>query len=474
MPPKGTAKKLDEKNWVSRPSDNHVLCRICFGAVPPERQEWIARRSAERHLASGEHERAVKAAEEGSVRRQARDTAAAQVEQRKVTASGARRPSPPFPMPANRAPNVPGIAEVEMWAGYEEFGGAFSAGEDLDGRSINVARLDRQAEVLGILDPEGVAQRLGYGDGSLEDELQEKDAEDDFLAELLRNAGISDPTAEDVQAAGSEKPAPTTEYFPYPNKMMFLLDILDNLPRLRVSNSLMRVFLWLLRQSGAPNVPSFDGFRQMQKRIRAEAGIPSVPCLSPLGNVFFMNSPRAIIQQDWANPNIRKFIQLYPELPVDGVVREIWHAEKWRKDMDLDMLSPILNLDVAGEATVNDSKTALVRAADFRLNYFDLRERGEVPRWSDSTISAGHPARMPNPIRDIADGQPIYSTFVDFFGDDVSGNRRKSWNKHWNSYMTHRNLPRKLLMQEFHLHFISTSPHASISEQYRVFKTSVE
>lgn len=77
----------------------------------------------------------------------------------------------------------------------------------------------------------------------------------------------------------------------------FLLNILDNMPRLRVSSSLMRVFLWMLRESGAKDVPSFDRLRQVQKEVRAEYGIPSIPCKSPLGNVFFINDNRTIIAQ---------------------------------------------------------------------------------------------------------------------------------------------------------------------------------
>lgn len=87
---------------------------------------------------------------------------------------------------------------------------------------------------------------------------------------------------------------------------LFLLDTLDNLPRLRVSDSLMRVFLWILRESGAADVPSLYCLRQKQKQLRELSGVPTVQCKSSLGNVFYMNDPCALIAK------VRLMLDSYP------------------------------------------------------------------------------------------------------------------------------------------------------------------
>ncbi|KAI0349150.1 hypothetical protein OH77DRAFT_1533351 [Trametes cingulata] len=281
----------------------------------------------------------------------------------------------------------------------------------------------------------------------------------------------------------------------------------------------MRMFLYVLRECGVKGVPSFDGFRKMQGQLRERCGVPTIPCKSSHGNVFWMVDPRALLAQDWVNPEIRPHIHVYPKIP-DGPISEVWHTEKWHTGLDRSMLTPMYNAgdrhyyvnelsrmhngdmvipsrwvifhgelhadvhrvtfdtSTQGLASVDTSSTELVPARAFAANYFDLEADGMLPQWAEylqchETCISGAPPAMPNPLREIAEGDPLYSSFVNHFVDDVSGNRSKSWNKHINTYITHANLPCRLLQQEARIHFVSTSPNATAAEQFTDFKRVV-
>lgn len=69
-----------------------------------------------------------------------------------------------------------------------------------------------------------------------------------------------------------------------------LLDILDNLPRLRMSNNQFRMILWILKECGVRDVPSFDTFRTMQTSLRELCGSEPKLYKSTMGNHFYVNN----------------------------------------------------------------------------------------------------------------------------------------------------------------------------------------
>ncbi|KAI0696508.1 hypothetical protein BC835DRAFT_1405920 [Cytidiella melzeri] len=396
-----------------------------------------------------------------------------------------------------------------MWERYDRDGADFSAGSDPQLALDNArARLANQCDNFAFLDAAQVAEVLGFS-GSPEDEHASTAA--DVVQEEEALAALLDDLAPEDRDKDLEKSA-DPKWAPYSSKTEFLLDTIDNLPCMPISDALMKLFLLVSNEAGVRDVPSFYRLRKTQKELCACSGIPTVHCESARGNIFFVNDPRTLVAQDWTNLAIRPHIHVYPEIPDSSdPVSEVWHGEKWRETMNLDALSPMYNAHEKhyyvnkltqlrnGEfiipfrwviyrkavhaqswaVAIGDNNVAtvlpvqiMVAALDMDKNYFDLKADGKLPVWHESSL--GYETAMPNPLRVVAKGAPLYSSFVDYFGNDVSGNRSKSWNKHLNSYMTHRNLPRSLLQQEYHTHFILTSTHASVAEQFSGFKNIVE
>ncbi|KAJ6529506.1 hypothetical protein DFH09DRAFT_1250415 [Mycena vulgaris] len=386
-----------------------------------------------------------------------------------------------------------------MWDSYNTDDAIFSAGDDPElVFAKERAALAREADEFGLWNAQSMARQLGFSAEGDDPVVDERDEDDAILCEMMDNALTTELYEEpDLAELVDEEMG------------MFLLDTLDNLPRQRVSNSLMRVFLWILSEGGTRDVPSLDALRKFQATLHSKGGVPTVPWTSSQGNIFYLNDLRVIIAKDYANPLTRANLHFYPEIP-DGPISESWHGQKWRRGIDRDALTPMIvhcgrhfyvneltrcrdgklviplcwvifkgamhadvfavHVDDQGHATVDNAKEIFIPAADLEANYFDLEHMKVLPRsWNES-----YSPKMPNLLREIAQGRPLYTSFVDLFFDDVSGNRSKSWNKHNNCYGNHRNLPRGILQQEFHTHFVSTSPHASPSEQFEGIKHQIE
>ncbi|KAJ7752333.1 hypothetical protein B0H16DRAFT_1723687 [Mycena metata] len=451
-----------------------VRCLACKEADPINLGRWIERKSLDGHLKPHQHRAHVE-----SLAQRDRDVAetALRLEEAYSGASTLPVQSPSTdPSPTHRAEmyeNEPFIQP--SWAEYEAAGLNAPVIPSFMTRTAHEESLE--AERL----KEQVAQMLAqFEDGKEEDD-------DDTLENTINTFKDLDLETEqdeiDPESYFNTIPM-SKEYVPYPNKVSMLLDILDNLPRLRMSSNQLKMILWILTECNVLNVPSYAAFRAMQDRLRILCGSEPKAYTSSNGNRFFVNDVRESVARDFANPEIAKHLNFYPE-ETSGPNSEVWQAERWKEYKPSELtpmyarglrqfyIEEVAELDngkmviplawVKGGgilcADCYEIKTTVtgwesVLATEFRFNYHDILERvGDKIKWADGANAP----EMPNPLP-----------------DNVSGNKSKQYNKHMNMYMANSNLPGRLLQQENFVRFVSTSPHAGSPERFSAIKEQIQ
>lgn len=78
---------------------------------------------------------------------------------------------------------------------------------------------------------------------------------------------------------------------------MFLLDMLDNLPRLRLSDSQMRTILWVMKELGTRDIPSLSTLRRVQEKLRKDTAVQTTQYKSSESNIFYTNDIASQIAQ---------------------------------------------------------------------------------------------------------------------------------------------------------------------------------
>ncbi|KAF7311326.1 hypothetical protein MKEN_01034300 [Mycena kentingensis (nom. inval.)] len=288
------------------------------------------------------------------------------------------------------------------------------------------------------------------------------DAERDKLADQLMRLLWEAEELDELDAELDELVIDNTEpmlndplYKPYPSRLHMLLDIMDNLPRLRLSSSHLSIVLWLLKQCGVQNL----------------CGSEPQAYTSTAGNRFFVNDVPRLGGKEVAS----------------GPISEVWQAERW-KEYAADKLTPMFSrghrrfwihevAETAGGSKimpvawiVRDEQRS-IPISEITLNYDDILARvGDAIPWAaDAQVPA-----MPNPLRNLVESdEDLYVVMIPLWADDVSGNKSKQYNKHINIYMVNSNLPGQLLQQEFFVRFVSTSPNATSPEQFAALKEQI-
>lgn len=314
----------------------------------------------------------------------------------------------------------------------------------------------------------------------------------------------------------SDEPIRHGEWFPYDSHAMAILDIYDNMPRRPMSDEVLRMYIHMLKSFNIPDVPSLNTFRKRQKELREKYSLIPKEVRRNQSDSYFVNDLRHIISRDWSSRQTRSHLNIYPDAE-PRIIQEVWDGSKIQKYLPSHLVPPMWlhqrrgNLFYVGEIAQDDrgkfwllskwlrgrddmgsvsdvvlstplreyarncfevdsANTTIIQCDSLAFNQPQLEQHDALPQ--NISGLALHQGRL-HPDR-TANNEPIYISYVEVFGDDVSGNQSKAWNQHWNVYLSHRNLPRKIALREFHVHFVSTSQTVPIHEQISEVKNAIE
>ncbi|KAJ7920028.1 hypothetical protein B0H13DRAFT_1867935 [Mycena leptocephala] len=96
----------------------------------------------------------------------------------------------------------------------------------------------------------------------------ENETVDGAFAAALRGMGLNEESEDELEEDFSFASSVEEEdWFPHGSRTMFMLDLLDNFPRLRLSDDHLKAILWVMRECRTPNFPTSS---QLQKKNGAE------------------------------------------------------------------------------------------------------------------------------------------------------------------------------------------------------------
>jgi hypothetical protein len=76
---------------------------------------------------------------------------------------------------------------------------------------------------------------------------------------------------------------------------VYILDLLDSMPRLHLSGAVMKAILWALKELGVPDVPSFRQLRGVQSALAQRINVSPSRHESAMSNIFYQNSLGALL-----------------------------------------------------------------------------------------------------------------------------------------------------------------------------------
>ncbi|TCD66625.1 hypothetical protein EIP91_001135 [Steccherinum ochraceum] len=391
-----------------------------------------------------------------------------------------------------------------------QVGGAAIFTQEVDDDEGDVLSDDEDVERSQI--DESDSEHLAHSDNGPEDNGNSLIS---VPVDTTRTASEAGNTANKRIRITPEPKAPSSDWYPWDDRVACSIDILMHLPRSVFSQRQLDIFLWVLNVNGVRDTPSVQTLQDGQAKLHSKCGIRTLSYKGALGHAYSVNSLADIISQEMANPRVRPDLHFFPE-DAGGRVDEYWHASHWREEADLDKITPMVAVHnqhfYAFEPCLLRSGNACMpfrffergqqlyadtwRLAPHRTPSGELawlvvrRERTTIPvseflvgfdTWSASGSTAGLPSAtaiagcLDNPStndisawgitlpalgnrwRVAARGARVCAFPIWLYCDDTSGNVSKKWNKHNSFLFTPAGLPSNRVHEEYNVHFLCTS-----------------
>lgn len=172
-----------------------------------------------------------------------------------------------------------------------------------DNRSSDVFEKFRRLD-FAFLDENG--EQLHFSAGT-------EVGDDDGCQTWDREAKAVTPECSDAESDVISPQLEWTDYWPYPSKtvsnelcaknfrtypitaQMLVLDVLDNMPHLRLSDDHMKSVLWMLEELNVQDTPSLYALRETQKRLAGEMDIRPHEHVSAFGRKFHAVAPEDLL-----------------------------------------------------------------------------------------------------------------------------------------------------------------------------------
>ncbi|KAH9807003.1 hypothetical protein DFH28DRAFT_918134 [Melampsora americana] len=90
-------------------------------------------------------------------------------------------------------------------------------------------------------------------------------------------------------------------------------------------------------------LPNWNTLSSLQKRVKELMGLKVYKFVSPLGKQCSTLSIAEHLALNLANPKVAEYVQFYPQVCSDGLVREFTNGDKWLSGLEKDLRAPMVH-----------------------------------------------------------------------------------------------------------------------------------